>query len=61
MPTLLLLAAACHSIPQRDQVQYLRQHPQYQAVRQAAPQWGKEALTIINDQQREIQKLRADQ
>lgn len=62
---ILSLSSACTSSlrvdqpPPVDQVQRLLHHPQLPQVQQHAPDWGREALTIINDQQREIQKLKA--
>lgn len=68
MPTMLrrlmphlsvLLLVTCSPRPEVDQVQRLLAHPQFTQAREAAPEWSKDALTTINDQQREIQKLKA--
>lgn len=60
LPLTLLLLAACQTPPERrDMVQELLHHPQFPAVRLAAPEWGKTALETINDLQTENAKLRA--
>lgn len=61
LPLTLLLLAACQTLPERrDMVPVLLNHPQFPAVRQAAPEWGKTALETINDLQTENAKLRAN-
>lgn len=60
MLLLTLALTACQTIPQRNQVEYLLRHPQFKEAKTAAPVWAKEALGIINDQQLEIETLKAD-
>ena len=55
---LLILLAGCQTAPQVNQVQRLLAHPQFPAARAAAPAWSKEALTVINDLQRENELLK---
>lgn len=54
----LILLAGCLTPPQANQVQRLLAHPQFPAARQAAPVWAKDALTTINDLQRENSLLK---
>jgi hypothetical protein len=62
--TLLFLSlslTSCVTVPPRvDQVQRLLHHPQFPAARAAAPEWSREALTVINDLQLEIATLEAN-
>ena len=55
----MLLLSGCQTRLQVDQVKRLLLHPQFPQARESAPIWAREALTVINDQQQEIQKLRA--
>jgi uncharacterized lipoprotein YajG len=50
--TLLLTMLAlpgCALTPQTNEVQRLRNHPQYETALMAAPEWTSDALNTIND------------
>lgn len=51
---LLLLLAGCQSTPQVNHVPRLLAHPQFPAARAAAPDWARDALSTINDLQRDL-------
>jgi len=54
----MLILAGCQTPPRVDQVKRMLAHPQLPLVQKYCPAWGREALTIINDQQLEIEKLK---
>lgn len=58
MLPLLLLLGACHHTPERNRVQELLHHPQFPAARQAAPEWSRKALEMVNDLQKENSDLK---
>lgn len=58
-PFPLLLLIGCHTPPATNQVQRLLSHPQFPQARAAAPEWARDALTTINDLQRDNARLSA--
>ena len=60
--TTIALSSSCATLqptPPTNQVQRLRNHPQYQAALLAAPEWCHDALTTINDLQLQLTKAEA--
>lgn len=57
--TSTLLLSACQTPARPDQVQSLLHHTQFPAAKAAAPEWARQALTAINDLQRDLAKLKA--
>jgi hypothetical protein len=53
---LLLLSQACTTRPPTNHIPRLLNHPQFPAARAAAPEWARDALTTINDLQRDLAK-----
>jgi hypothetical protein len=61
LATLLLLTAllaGCVTAPTVNHIPRLLAHPEFPAVREAAPEWARDALETINDLQRENEKMR---
>lgn len=55
--SMLLLCPACMTTrPQINHIPRLLSHPQFQAARDSAPEFTRDALSTINDLQRDIQK-----
>ena len=54
----LLLLAGCQSSPRPNQVQRMLAHPQAPLARQYCPAFARDALTIINDLQKENELLK---
>lgn len=55
----LLIALPACTTPRPNHVQRLMAHPQFQAVKTAAPAWARDALTTINNLQLELAKAQS--